>query len=336
MGIWGYALGYFLSYAPYSALTAAMSHGILPGQRHFAGLELLPLSALASMVGMFIYLSVAGWWKYASRKTILGVSLPMPGRWTFLSGLCSAAIILTTTMAYTFDGVSILFMMVLMRGGVLVTAPLVDVLSGRKVRWESAAALALSLGAVCLSLLGGSDYRLSWVAGIDIAIYLCSYFVRMRFMSRLAKSDDPNASRRYFVEEQMVATPAAVLLLVCIALAAHSLPATSGAATVALLVRQGFAEAAGPALGWLLLIGFFSQGTGVFGALIMLDKRENSFCMPVNRASSVLAGVVASYALAFWLGQSHPGTIELVSAALLIVAILMLSLPPLFRKKVRT
>jgi hypothetical protein len=103
-------------------------------------------------------------------------------------------------------------------------------------------------------------------------------------MSRLAKSADPEVGRRYFVEEQMVAAPAAVLALAALAFGAHG-PA---AATIA----EGFTSAWGsPDLWALLLVGVLSQGTGVFGGLVLLDARESSFCVPLNRASSVLAGV---------------------------------------------
>jgi hypothetical protein len=50
-------------------------------------------------------------------------------------------------------------------------------------------------------------YALSLAALLDLALYLLAYFFRLRAMSRLAKSEDPAVSIRYFVEEQMVATP---------------------------------------------------------------------------------------------------------------------------------
>lgn len=49
----------------------------------------------------------------------------------------------------------------------------------------------------------------------------------------------------------------------------------------------------GRRLGGVIAIGVLSQGTGVFGALVLVDGRESAFCAPVNRASSVLAGLVS-------------------------------------------
>ena len=319
--IWLYAFGYFACYAPYSALTKLVSQGRLPGMpRALDGFEMLPITTAASLVGMIVFLTAKGWWKHATHRQIFGVRVPTPTRWTFLSGVATAAIIGMTTLAYTFEGTSIVFMMLLMRGGVLVLAPVVDALSKRKVAWFSWVALGLSLAALLVAITDGASYAMTAVAAIDVAVYLGGYFVRLRFMSHLAKSDDPALGARYFVEEQMVATPAIVLLLAITALV--------GSGPIPHAVRAGFTEigSSGAVLPGLV-IGLLSQGTGITGALILLDKRENAFCVPVNRASSVLAGVLASGTLAA-LGFSRrvPGS-ELAGAALVLLAIGFLSWP---------
>lgn len=325
LAIWGFAFGYFACYAPYSALTKALSNGALEGMaRGTSGFELLPATTLASLVGMFLFLTAMGWWRYASRRTVLGVSVPWPGRWTFLSGLCTAAIIGTTTLAYTFTGTSIVFMMLLMRGGVLMLAPLVDAWSGRQVRWPSWVALGLSFGAVAVATGFRFNVAMTVAALIDVAVYLLAYFIRLRFMSRMAKAADPKASLRYFVEEQMVATPAIVLTLVGLAWV--------GEGRVLLDIRHGFTEFfARGQMAQEVLIGLLSQGTGIFGALILLDHRENSFTVPVNRASSVLAGVLATWGLSYWLGLPGTRLGELVGAALVTAAIAVLSVPSLLK-----
>src|SRR5687768_14193235 len=129
--IWFYAFGYFACYAPYSALTKALSKGLLPsmGGAKVGNFEILVPTGLASLVAMLVFLSVMRWWKHATHYHVLGRSVPGPTRWTFLSGLCTTTIIPTTTLAYTFDGVSIVFVMLLMRGGVLILAPIVDLVS---------------------------------------------------------------------------------------------------------------------------------------------------------------------------------------------------------------
>ena len=89
--IWWLAFGYFPCYLPYSALTKALSLGALPGMEvELPGFGLLPSTALASMVGMYAYLAFSGGFAHAGRRSVGPVRLPWPGRWTFLSGLCTA------------------------------------------------------------------------------------------------------------------------------------------------------------------------------------------------------------------------------------------------------
>lgn len=325
--IWGYAFGYFACYAPYSALTKIVSQGRLPGMTRVAtGFELLPLTTMTSLVGMLAFLSATGWWRYASHRVVLGRSVPFPGRWTALSGVATAAIIATTTLAYTFSGVSIVFMMLLMRGGVLVLAPIVDAVTRRPVRLTSWIALGLSMAALLAAVGDGSSYDLTLVAGIDVAVYLAGYFFRLRFMSHMAKTDDRETSVRYFVEEQMVATPVIVLFLGALAWIGHG--------ETMLEVRRGFTGIWGSdAVTASIVIGLLSQGTGIFGALILLDGRENAFCVPVNRASSVIAGVLASWSLAM-LGYAHGiATSEVIGAGFIFAAIAVLAAASFRRTK---
>lgn len=230
--------------------------------------------------------------------------------------------IATTTLAYTFTGISIVFMMLLLRGGVLILAPIVDAVSGRRVRWFSAVALGLSLAALVVAFLEDSGFAMTATAVADVAIYLGCYFVRLRFMSRMAKSADPDASKRYFVEEQMVATPLLVIgLIVCAVIGGNG---NMG------IIRDGFTEL--PSSGLfihVIIIGLFSQGTGIFGGLILLDRRENTFCVPVNRSSSMLASVVGSYALMLLVDARAPSTHQLIGAAMIIAAIVILAAPTL-------
>jgi len=327
--IWGFAFGYFASYVPYSALTKAASSGSIGGEK-VPGVELLPVSAMASLVGMFLFISAMRWWKYAHFVQVGPLRLPRPTRWTFLSGLCTSGIIATTTLAYTFDGISIVFMMLLLRGGVLILAPLIDTLSGRKVRWFSALGLGLSLAALLAAFLEQKDagFGLTAVALADVAIYLLAYFIRLQFMSRLAKSDDADLRTRYFVEEQMIGTPALILfLVVCGFIDGGGFTSQVRDGFTSFFDRPASIVQAG------VLIGLFSQGTGIFGGLVLLDKRENTYCVPVNRCSSILAGVVASYVVMYWLGGKGPSTHELVGAALIVCAILVLTIPVLFKKR---
>jgi hypothetical protein len=323
VSIWWWAFGYFAAYAPYSALTKLLSDGHLGPK--VPGNSILALSTTASLLAMVVFLVATGWWRSAGRRRIGTWNVPFPSRWTALSGLCGATILTTTTLAYTIDGVSIVFMMLLLRGGMLAMAPVVDLLTGRRVQWVSWVATALTLSSLVVALVGRDEsFALPWVGIADVTAYLVAYFIRLRFMSKLAKSDSVQVTRRYFVEEQLVSTPAALLALVLLAVIGGPFHD----------IRAGFVEVPWSSQApWALAIGVLSQGTGIFGALVLLDKRENSFSVPVNRASSLLAGVAAT--LVLWaLELSQPlDWREALGAGLVVSAIGVLSLSSVLKKK---
>lgn len=317
--IWALGLGYYLSYTPYSGLTKALSSGLLPGTHGaMKGALLLPVSAIATAIGMLGFITVAGWWKYAGRREFFGVAVPFPRRLTFLSGVCMATIMGTTTLAFSFAGLSIVLVLVLLRGGTLVIAPVVDHIVGRRVRWFSWTAMLVSLAAVLLALSNASSYTLTAVAAIDIAAYLAAYFFKLQFMSRLAKTQDRVTTLRYFVEEQMVASPLLVLALVVMAFI--------GAGDVMLAFRTGLTSfLATPAVIYAALVGLCYAALCVCTTLIFLDRRENTFCVPVHCGSSMLAGFTASAILAYLYNESAPTMAQTISSGFIAVALGFLS-----------
>lgn len=304
---WVAALGYFACYLPYAALTKAVSASGGAG----IGLRILPVSVVASVVAAAVFLAGTGWWRAAAWRVGPRRDVAL----TVLSGVCASAIIATTTLAYTFEGTSILLMMLLLRGGVLILAPLVDRLNGRAIPRASWLALGLSLVGVGVATLGDS-FAISTGAAIDVAVYLAAYSIRLTAMSRLAKSSDAAATRRFFVREQCVSSP--VLLLTLIGWAALGTGATAG------YLAAGFSP------GWHLaalaaLIGLLSQGTGIFGALVLLSPHENTFSVPLNRAASILAGIGAEVLLVLLGRSAGLSWRELVGALLIVAAVTVLA-----------
>jgi drug/metabolite transporter (DMT)-like permease len=69
----------------------------------------------------------------------------------------------------------------------------------------------------------------------------------------------------------------------------------------------------------------------IFSLLILLDPRENTFCVPLERSASVLAGTAAAYILAAMALGKPPTSAELIGAILLIAAIAILAVGPRLR-----
>jgi len=319
LGIWALGLGYFLSYTPYSGLTKALSNGLFSSTNGpVKGPVLLPISAIATVIGMFAFITAMGWWKYAGRREFLGRQVPFPRKLTFLSGICMATIMGTTTLAFTFGGLSIVLVLVLLRTGTLIIAPVVDQIVGRRVRWFSWAAMLISLSAVLIALSEATSYTLTIAATIDVAAYLAAYFFKLQFMSRLAKTNEREATLRYLVEEQMVASPLLVVALVVMAFIGYG--------DVMMGFRTGLTTfVTTPGAVFAALVGLCYAALCVCTSLIFLDRRENTFCMPMHCGSSLLAGFTASVILAGLYNQSMPTPAQNVSSGLLIVALGFLS-----------
>jgi hypothetical protein len=317
LGIWLCALGYFVTYVPYSALTKTVTSGLWHGTA-ISGFELLIPAAVATLFFEFSFILIMGWWRYIPRKRIFGFSIPQPRTTTLISGLGYASIILTTTLTYSLNGVSILLALLLMRGGVLIIAPVIDRAFHKPVRWFSWAGLTLSVAALLCAFANVHGFRLGLSAIVVLTGYLAGYATRLPFMSQRAKNIDRINTLQYFVEEQLVAMLAILLVPLFWALMANG---STAHAMKYVLFHFLNAPATMPGL----LIGTFYAGLGTFCTFIYLDRRENSFCIPMYSCSSLLSGIVASYGLHFFLNAPSPGTSELVASLFMMSALLVLS-----------
>ncbi len=368
--IWWFAFGYFAVYIPYSFGTKVLTKGLLADNTMEAAEkaaltvssgELLPPTILASIIVMICFISIMRWWKFATQWHLGKLSLPRPRPSTLFSGICTGVVVVTTTLAYTINGVTIVTAMLFMRGGMLIMSPIVDTLFKRHVRWFSWAALGMSLLALIVSSLWGPIYedKLTWqtmfgqpaMFWVDLIAYLGAYFVRLTMMSKKAKSKNADDTKKFFVEEQMVGTPSIFIILAIASLFAPTLaeltdPATGvvsmgGFGGLLYGVHAGFTsfwDRPGEVIAIAAGIGLFSQFNGVFGGLILLYPSENSFAVPVNRCSSILAGVFATLALVIVFGEKYPLPMpkeagQFVGAAFVVGAILFLALPKYFAGK---
>jgi len=142
--------------------------------------------------------------------------------------------------------------------------------------------------------------------------------LRLPCLTRLAKQQDDEITKRYFVDEALLA----IVFLVAIPTAL----ALIGRGEIMLELRRGFddmfsSNVTVPAM----VIGALYAGLYCFATYIYLDCRENTFCIPLNRASSLLAGLVATFGLALLFAQHYPSEAQLGGAGLIVLALLFLS-----------
>jgi drug/metabolite transporter (DMT)-like permease len=312
---------YVSFYIPYMVIARALSSFVMPGEeRTLSGLETLPPVLILGSVFTLVFIVAMGWHRKANQVVMLGVSLPCP-RWsTLLSGVGAAMLLFTVPLSLTFEGVSIPYMQLLMRGDVLLIAPLIDILFGRRVRWWSWVALGLVLIGLALTIGARGGLHLPPLAIVTIVVYTVGYFVRLAVMTRIAKSGREDELEAYFVEEKMVGMPLAILMLAALTFT----PFSQGAD-----LSWGFVQVwTSGALPLIVAMAFTFFLISVFSLLILLDPRENTFCVPFERAASILAGVAAAYLLFVLFGLEAPTPAELIGSALLIGAIALLSLAP--------
>jgi protein-tyrosine-phosphatase len=186
------------------------------------------------------------------------------------------------------------------------------------VRWFSWTAMFVSLAAVLMALSDASNYTLTIAAVLDVSAYLAAYFFKLQFMSRLAKSDEREATLRYFVEEQMVASPLLVIVLIVLALV--------GASDLMLGFRTGLTTfVTTPGAIFAALVGLSYAALCICTSLIFLDRRENTFCVPMHCGSSMLSGFTATAILAYFFNQNAPTAAQSVSAGFIVIALGFLS-----------
>lgn len=317
-------LFYFLSYVPNALVTKLVTsqpHDALG--RPLTGLETLPASLIASAVATYIFVWLAGWHRQAHHIDVAGMRLPCPTWATFISGIGTALILFTVPLSFTFTNVSIPFIQVLMRGDILIIAPLVDLMFGRRVRWWSWVGLVLVAAALVLTIHERGGLNLPPLAIATVILYTIGYFVRLAVMNKVSKTGDQASIRRYFVEEKIVALPIAVLALAV--LSASGIGQQSGELT------WGFLKVwADPVIVSLIFIGGSLFVLSIFSIMILLDARENSYCVPFERSASLIAGVTVAYLLHWGWGMAQPTGAEMTGAALVIAAIVLLSLAPRF------
>ncbi|WP_461304666.1 arsenate reductase/protein-tyrosine-phosphatase family protein [Aureisphaera sp.] len=322
VSIWYLALGYFAFYVPYSGMTKLLSKGMFSETGNsISGAELLPAVLMGTVLGFILILLFTGWWKYAGKINILGLKVPFAThRFTFFSGIATAVIIATTTLAYSFTGISIVFAALLMRGGVLLMAPFIDKVYKRKIQWYSWLAFGLTLFSLLIVFSEKAAYNLSMAAGVNIIAYLSGYFFRLQFMTYSAKTKDKNSNYKFFVEEML---SAALVILILPAILA--LMATGG---FLLQIRDGYTLFLKTGLLPVAMgIGLLYAGLYIFGSRIYLDKRENTFCIPINRAMSLQAGVVAALILTMVFETPFYSPMQITGAIFLMLAIFALSTP---------
>jgi len=314
-----YLLGHVVNLV-LTRLATGSAHTLSPGTA--ADLVILPWSLGIYSLLTCVFIAASGWYRDAHGREIAGFRVPWPTPDTAVSGVGSAMMLTSIPLMFSLREVSIPVILLMMRGGALCMAPLVDLAYGRRIRWWSAVALLLVAAALLVALLRrDTGFRLSALAWTAIALYNLGYLLRIIVMTRVAKRGDVVQTRQYFVEEKVIAMPLSMLALASIvAVGPNGHP-------------DGFAGLLD--IDWTIYLSVvvFAVGasltfTSVLAAVILLGAQENSYCVPLERAGGLLSGFIAAWFIHWIWNQPAPTLAEVQGAVLLLAAMLLLLIVP--------
>ncbi|MBS4028205.1 MAG: hypothetical protein KGZ58_06135 [Ignavibacteriales bacterium] len=330
-------IGYFSFYVVTGISAKLFTDKHIASSLHFNQIEYMVYNTIGGMLTALGIVIVMRWYKLKSNQMISvgGISIPEEVKYILPSGLMTAIVIPTTTLMYTFEGMSVMVAMVIMRASVIVISRAVDAVQigqgilKKRVYAEENYAVVFALLAAGINLFyvqsGDFDFLNNSAAVIILSSYIVAYSIRIYIMNYFKNTRGkgiPLDNNGFFGIEQIFAFFFVVLISLFIYFSAPSLGWEVPQVT---LFRESFYKSntlwflgvvSGTAFG---LVAFFS----VF--LFMFKGRTATFAGLVNRLTSLTAGTVATLLSAIILGAKFPKMQDWISLAFILVAVWFLT-----------
>lgn len=321
---------YFLAYVATGIAPKAFTKGLF-GVEKIPEMANLYYSNIGSIAICTLLLFLLGWHKEPRDfpEASVGSFRFSWAVYLALSGFCTAIIIPTTTLMYSF-GVSVMLAMVVMRGCVIIVSRVVDALHIRagilhkKVTAEENWAVVFAILAVLTGVLrppkqDEDPFSLfqSTPAMVTLGLYVAAYFGRLYVLNWYKRTPKAN-NAAYTWCEQAFAAGILVLMTAMVLLSdSHD--------TRVLLVQDAAAHH-----NFLAILGGIPFGLAAIPSILlfMYKGRSATFTGLVNRLTSLVGGTTSTLILAalFSLGWIHvkmlwPDWIDGVAFAFILVAI---------------
>ena len=330
--------GYFASYVLTGVLVKYFTSLREP---RLSDMTYLVNNTLGGSAFALAIVALAGWIRLRSNRLRKFGPFTLPSEIVYIvpSGICTAAIIPTTTLMYMLP-MSVMVAMVIMRGSVIVISRVVDAIQIRQgilvkqVYAEENWAVVFALLAVATNVLlipvagslgisipapdGAFEFLESPFALTVMGIYIAAYAIRiyvMNYFKNTRGKGVPLDNKGFFAIEQLAAT-AAMIIAVAIFVASGSSDPRIVALDRAVRDPVPLAILAGLPYG---AVAFFS----VF--IFMFKGRTATFAGLVNRLISLLGGVVATILLAAMFGLPWPSVQDWVSVGFIGIAVAFLA-----------
>ncbi len=310
-----------------------------PGRPALDGMEYLLYGTGASTILATGVAIILKWYKMDSIKRVkfLGMNIPSEYIYIIPSGICTAVVIPTTTLMYSFKAISVMVAMVLMRGAVIIISRIIDTIQikqgilKKKVYKEENIAVIVALAAVALNIIKGTnDGKQSAFSSLPVMIifisYITAYAIRIYIMNYY-KNTRPKCSKKdnnkaFFAVEQFTSTTVLFIITAIVIILYAEFGVTGERITpfAAALVdpRPACQE-------WWLWACIFGGAYGIlafFSVFIFMFKgRTATFSSLANRLTSLIAGTVSTLLFAIMFGGKYPSLINWLSFALIILAV---------------
>lgn len=299
------------------------------------GMEFLLYNTAGSSVFVTFLVLIWRWYRLdsVSKVRICGVMIPGEIPYIVFSGICTAVIVPTTTLLYSFDGISVMVAMIIMRGSVIIIGRLVDAIQisrgilKKKVYAEENIAMVIALAAVFVKLFTKADDGASPLSSIPFMViffsYIAAYAFRIYIMNYYKNTRPPEAkkdnNRAFFAIEQITSFTTMVLVTLCVLVAAGKFGVTGPRITP-------FSDAVfhtnwkwAP---WAALVGVAYGINAFFSVFIFMFKgRTATFANLANRLTSLIAGTLSTVIFAAFFGGRYPQLIDWISLVLIFFAI---------------
>jgi hypothetical protein len=330
----GYFLFYVITGVAVKYFTGHANAGF-PGMNQ---IEYLVYSTIGGNLTCLIVVFAFGWYHFKATRmtTFLGIKMPAEFPYIFFSGICTAIIIPGTTLMYTFEGLSVMVAMVMMRGSIIVVSRLVDALQvkqgilHKKVYWQENIAVVFAILAVAMQLFFGKEGEVGFDfihnvgAVTTLSCYILAYAFRIYIMNYY-KNTRPKGvqldNKGFFAIEQIAAS---VVMLAAGLILFYS----TGNADDSKQLASYHASLADPKTLWhIAIISGIAYGMVAFFSvfIFMFKGRTATFAGLVNRLTSLVAGTAATLIAWYALGGKAPSNQDWYSLAAILAAVGFLS-----------
>ncbi len=341
------SFGYFIFYI-ITGLSVKFFLSSGAGRPGLNGMEYLFYSTFASTMIVTAFVLIKRWFRIDSIRRVQFGKYMVPSELKYIlpSGVFTAVIIPTTTLMYSFKGISVMVAMVLMRGSVIIISRAVDAIQikkgllKKKVYLEENIGVVFALLAIGIKIFGGgANGKASPFASLPVMVvfsaYIVSYAIRIYIMNYY-KNTRPHDSKKdnnksFFAIEQIASTTTLSVVVIAIILFAKLGGVTGDRITP-------FVDAIFQPVAhwwyWAMIVGSAFGIVAFFSVFIFMFKgRTATFAGLVNRLTSLIAGTVSTVIFAVAFGGRFPVMIDWISLLFIIIAIAFIAFAEKKRSK---